>query len=116
LPYVGNLFESWLGSFGFKADTGYMTVSCRDTVAEGGNVYAVGIDNGVPFYTSKSTAEKSKRHFSFVPLFINMVAYRGCRGARIARREKRPIALALGLPSNEASRDASAIECHRIYE
>jgi hypothetical protein len=27
-----------------------------------------------------------------------------------------PIAKAIGMPSNTASRDASAVECHRIYE
>jgi hypothetical protein len=51
-----------------------------------------------------------------VLLFVNTVMYREDRGARIARREKRPIALATGVPNNEASRDASAIECNCIYE
>ena len=51
-----------------------------------------------------------------VLLFVNTVTYRDCRGTWIVRREKRPIALAIGVPSNEASEEASAIECHRIYE
>jgi hypothetical protein len=57
-----------------------------------------------------------KTSHDLVVLFISKVTHRDDRGARLARREKQAYQVYANTERHSAARDASVIECHRIYE